>query len=156
MRKSKKEITDIEQMIEVLDTCKVFRLAVIDEGVPYIVPLNYGYTLEDNQLTLYFHSAGEGRKIDVLKKNPRVAFEMDCGFELIKGEVACDFNNKYRSITGTGIAEFLETNEEKLVGLEALMRQYDASKLGTFKEEVVSRTCVVRIRAEEYAGKQLV
>jgi nitroimidazol reductase NimA-like FMN-containing flavoprotein (pyridoxamine 5'-phosphate oxidase superfamily) len=154
MRKSHKEITELEQIREVLETCQVLRLAVVDEGVPYIIPLNYGYTLTEEGLEIYFHTPYEGRKIDILKKNPVVAFEMDCGYEVIHADVACDYNNKYRSITGNGTAVFLE-GEEKLPALNALMAHYAPEKAGTFKPEVVEKTCVVKISAAEYAGKQL-
>ena len=76
MRRSDRMITDREEIVDVLDSCKVFRMAVHDEEGMYIVPLNFGYTYEEDVLKLYFHSAGEGRKVDALAADPKVAIEI--------------------------------------------------------------------------------
>ena len=83
MRRKEREVTDIKEIREVLDSCKVCRLGIADEGGAYIVPLNYGYRLEDGVLTLYFHGAKEGKKLDLIRKNPEVGFEMDGRHELM-------------------------------------------------------------------------
>ena len=72
MRRSDREITFIEEKLAVIEKNKVMRLAMADNGRPYVVPLNYGYTYENGTLTIYFHCAAEGRKIDILKTNSNV------------------------------------------------------------------------------------
>ena len=87
MRRSDRMITDREEIVDVLDSCKVFRMAVHDEEGMYIVPLNFGYTYEEDVLKLYFHSAGEGRKVDALAADPKVAIEMDTDHYLVEGQM---------------------------------------------------------------------
>ena len=78
MRKREREITDLEEIRSILDQCKILHLGLSDEGQPYVVPLNYGYLLEGNTLTFYLHGATEGYKYEVIQKNPRVSFAMEC------------------------------------------------------------------------------
>lgn len=84
MRRKDREITDICAILELVSECKVCRLAMTDGGIPYIVPLNYGYEYADGALTFYFHSAKEGRKLEILKKNPAVCLELDGRASLLK------------------------------------------------------------------------
>jgi len=73
MRRSDREVTDVDEKLGIVARCKVCRLGMIDEtvgpGEPYIVPLNFGYEYVDGVLFLYLHGAGEGRKINILKNN---------------------------------------------------------------------------------------
>ncbi|MDR0754350.1 MAG: pyridoxamine 5'-phosphate oxidase family protein, partial [Prevotellaceae bacterium] len=88
MRRKDKEITNIEDKINIIDQCKVCRLGLSENNKPYIIPLNYGYSFENNMLTLFFHSAKEGKKIDIIIKNNSACFEIDCDNKLIEGEKA--------------------------------------------------------------------
>lgn len=76
------------------------RLAMVDNDRPYVVPLNYGYTYENGTLTLYFHCAAEGRKIDILKTNSDVCFEMDGEHKLIEGKIDCAYGYSFESVIG--------------------------------------------------------
>ena len=101
MRRKDREITDIETIRSILDKAKVLHLAMIDGDRPYVVPLHYGYTLQEGRLTLYLHSAKEGRKLDVLRKNDRVAFVLETDVSLISGgELACKYGSAYASVMG--------------------------------------------------------
>ena len=84
MRRKDREITHIHAILDLVSECRVCRLAMTDGGVPYIVPLNYGYEYADGALTFYFHSAKEGRKLEILKKNPMVCLELDGRGELVE------------------------------------------------------------------------
>ena len=83
MRRSDREIKDFDEIIEVINKCDVCRLAINDGDYPYIVPMNFGFNIEDGKVVLYFHCASEGKKLELLRKNNKVAFEMDCGHEFI-------------------------------------------------------------------------
>lgn len=83
MRRSDREIKDFDEIIEVINKCDVCRLAINDGDYPYIVPMNFGLNIEDGKVVLYFHCASEGKKLELLRKNNKVAFEMDCGHEFI-------------------------------------------------------------------------
>ena len=94
MRRSEKEITDKLAIEKIINASLVCRLALSDGNQPYIVPLCFGY----QDRTLYFHSALEGKKIDILKKNKRTCFEFDVNSEIIKAEKACKWGMKYQSV----------------------------------------------------------
>ncbi|MDX9959286.1 MAG: pyridoxamine 5'-phosphate oxidase family protein [Spirochaetia bacterium] len=123
MRRKDRELTDKSDLLAILDEADVCRLAMQTGQAPYIVTLNFGYSWED-QLVLYFHSATEGRKLELLQKNGEVGFELDAGHELVKAETACSWGMKYRSIIGTGRISFIEDEQEKGRALGAIMRKY--------------------------------
>ena len=83
MRRHDREITEKEEMIEILNKCSVCRLAFNDIDYPYIVPLNYGVEVTAEEVVLYFHSAKTGTKHDLIKRDNRVSFEVDCGHTLV-------------------------------------------------------------------------
>ncbi len=82
MRKKEKQINDIAGIEDVLSRALVCRLALCENDRPYIVPLCFGY--EDN--ALYFHCAQQGKKLDILRKNNNVCFEVDIDCQLIKAD----------------------------------------------------------------------
>lgn len=84
MRRKDREITNFNDMIEIIKKCESCVIAMNDDGYPYVVPLNFGLDIEeDNQVYLYFHCAMEGKKLDLIKKDNRVTFEMDCEHQFI-------------------------------------------------------------------------
>lgn len=152
MRRKDREITDIGQLLQVVDACKVCRLAIWDEEGPYLVPLNFGYRYEGGRLELFFHSAAEGRKIRAINGKPRVAFEMDSGHALIPGETACQYSYAYRSIIGTGTAELLEDPEAKKAALERIVEHQTGQRLAVPME--AAHVAVFRLTAERFTGKE--
>ena len=152
MRRSDRAVTAPEEIRDILERCRVCRLAMQDAAGLYIVPMNFGYTLEDGRLTLYFHSAGEGRKIDALAAAPQAAFEMDCGHELVEGDMPCTYSFNYCSITGTGRAVFCRTAEEKIQGLRAILR-HQTGKEFSLTPSMAEGVAVFRIEAASYSAK---
>ena len=147
------EVTDKQEMIEILDKCKIVHIAMVDDGEPYVVPLNYGYTMEEDQLTLYLHGALKGRKIDVMRKNPKVFFEMNCDVVPFDGKIACQFGTSYSSIMGRGEAEILEDVEEKKAGLSLFMKGQTGMDF-EFTDKMVSAVSVIRIKVKDYTAKK--
>lgn len=86
MRRSDREIIDEQELLQVISECDVCRLALNDEEVPYILPLNFGEEVSDGRLYLYFHGAAEGRKYDLISRDPQTAFEMDCSHRIVLDE----------------------------------------------------------------------
>ena len=84
MRRKDREVSDFEDIMDIINHCDVCRVVVNDGEFPYIIPMNFGTEVVDNQLYLYFHSAKEGKKIDLFKKNNKVTFEMDCEHNIIR------------------------------------------------------------------------
>jgi uncharacterized protein len=148
MRKKEREIKDRKEIDGVIRRCQVCRLAMCDDGQPYIVPLNFGY---DGSF-LYFHCALEGRKIDIIRKNNRVGFEFDILHEIVTAEQACDWGAKYESVIGSGTAKILNNPEDKKEALECIMRHY-GSELKDFPDEILKKTLVLRVRILEISGK---
>ncbi|GHV41519.1 pyridoxamine 5'-phosphate oxidase [Spirochaetia bacterium] len=155
MRRSDREVTDIEDKLKILDNCKVCRLAMSDGNMPYVVPLNFGYEYSDGVLTLYFHGAHEGRKIGILKKNSNVCFEMDGEHELTVAENDCEYGFNFASLIGFGKLEFIEDKNEKIRGLSLLMKhQTGEDREFVFEDSRLNATMVCRVRAEEFTGKR--
>jgi nitroimidazol reductase NimA-like FMN-containing flavoprotein (pyridoxamine 5'-phosphate oxidase superfamily) len=119
-----------------------------DGAQPYIVPLCFGY----RDKTLYFHTARAGRKLEILRKNPRVCFEFDSGCELKSGETACKWSMRYRSVIGTGTASFIEAAADKRQAMDLIMRQYAT---GTFEypEAILEKTTIIKVDIDEISGK---
>ena len=153
MRRDDRAVTKLSEIRAILESCQVCRLAMQDEVGLYIVPMNFGFALEgDGRLTLYFHSAPEGRKIAALTAAPQVAFELDGGHQLVEGEVPCAYSFNYRSITGTGAAAFCRTAEEKIAGLRAIM-VHQTGRDFPFTEAMVQNVAVFRVEADAYTAK---
>lgn len=155
MRRQDREVTGIENLLGIIQACTVCRLGMADDGIPYIVPLNFGYEYRDDTLTLYFHGAREGKKIDILKKNNRVCFEMDTGHRLTPGDAACDYGFNYASVIGFGTVEFIEEATEKIRGLNLLMKhQTGEDRDFTYNEAQLRAVAVYKLRAETFTGKR--
>ena len=148
MRQKDREIKDRKDIDGIIRRCRVCHLAMCDEGQPYVVPLNFGY---DGRF-LFFHTAPEGRKIDIIKRNNRVGFEFDILHDIVTAEQACKWGAKYESVMGSGTAEIVDDLEAKKEALEWIMRQY-GNGTWDFKEEILKKTLVLRVRILEISGK---
>lgn len=153
MTRRELEVTDLNEIKEILDKSKIIHVAMVDEGEPYMVALNYGYTMEDGKLSFYVHGATKGRKIDVMRANPNVFVEIECDMVPFDGDVACQYGMAYASIMGKGKAVFLDKPEEKMEALSILMKT-QTGKDFTFNEKLVSIVSVIRIDIEEYTAKK--
>jgi len=157
MRRKDKEIVDLNEKLEIVAKCKVCRLGLSEDNYPYIVPLNYGYTYENENLTLFFHGAKEGKKIEVIQKNNNACFEIDCDTKLIEGANPFDYGYEFKSIIGFGKIVFLETEDEKTTGLNQLMKQQTGKDIKySFTEDELKNVCVYKMAVEEFTGKQKV
>jgi len=152
MTKRERQITDPEQIRHILDTGKVLHLGLAVDNEPYVVPMNYGYTTEDGKLVLYLHSALQGRKLDMIRTNPRVFFEIDCDLMPFEGRVPCQYGLVYSSIMGRGEAHLVEDVEEKKQAMSLLMKT-QTGKDFTFEDRLVSIVAVIRIDVAEYTAK---
>lgn len=153
MRRKDREIIDLNEIHKVIRKCDVCRLAFHNEEYPYLIPLNFGVDFDGKDFKLYFHAAGEGMKLDLLRRNPRVAFEMDCEHKLVMEGDTGSCTMEYESVCGNGELRIVE-EEEKNRGLSALMEQYYGKKEFTFPETVVQRTTVMELTVNEITGKK--
>ena len=153
MTKRERQVTDENQIRSILDTAKVLHLGLAVDDEPYVVPMNYGYTMEDGKLVLYLHSALRGKKLDMIRCNCKVFFEMDCDLDPFEGEKPCQYGLAYSSVMGRGIATIVEDVEEKKKAMSVLMKT-QTGKDFSFEDRLVSIVSVIRIDVLEYTAKK--
>lgn len=152
MRRKDREIVGREEQLRILARANVLRIALHDPlGAPYIVPLNFGYEAAGEALTLYFHGAAEGKKLDLIRRDPRVGFEID-GDHAVVGE-GLEVSFRYESLVGRGRAEILDDPAEKRRALDCILRHAAGRAPIEVPEKLLSRTAVVAIQVEEVTGK---
>lgn len=149
MRRREKAVTEPAGLEQILWQGKVCQLAIPDLPTPYIVPLNYGY----RGGVLYFHSAAEGHKIELLRCHPQVSFSVVIDLGVIESEQACNWGSRFRSVLGRGRAEFIEDLGSKRSALKLLMAQYGEGDF-EFPASELAKTTVFRLVIEEMTGKQ--
>ena len=152
MTKRERQVTDEKQIMAILDAGKVLHLGLAVNDEPYVVPMNYGYTHENGKLVVYLHSAVRGKKLDIMRANPKVFFEIDCDRMPFEGKLPCQYGMVYSSVMGKGIATIVEDVEEKMKAMTILMKT-QTGKDFTFNEKLVSIVAVIRIDVEEYTAK---
>jgi len=154
MRRTDREIKDNEEILEIIKKCDVCRVAFFDVTYPYIIPMNFGVVMNDGKFKLYFHCATVGTKLDLLKKNANVAFEMDCSHNLLLGDVACASTMEFESVCGNGTIRILP-EEAKIAALTAIMNQYQSGKKHEFRYNELKAVEVLELNVNEIHGKHL-
>ena len=152
MRRRDREVTEMNEIRHILDTGMVLHLGLVDQGKPYVVPMNYGYAFEDDKLVFYVHGALEGRKLDVIRANPDCCVQIECDVQPFAGNVACQYGCSYYSLDGFGTARVLEVPGEKMRALSILMKT-QTEKDFEFNERLVSIVSVIRIECDSYTAK---
>lgn len=153
MRRRDREITDKKRIEEFIANEQILRIAFYDEGDIYIVPVNYGYSYDDEKYSFYFHGAKAGRKYELTKKMPSVGFEIDGNYKLLESEVACDFSATFQSVIGTGTLCSVENNDEKIKGLNAIMKQTTSKVEWTYSNEMLEAVAVFKLDVEKLSCK---
>lgn len=154
MRRKDREVTDYEKMLGIVNACDCCRIGLVDGDGAYIVPLNFGYENREGELTLYFHSAAEGKKIELVKQQGSVSFEMDTKHELVKGKAACAYSYLFQSVMGKGKVELLQDHEEKVYGLKKVMAHYSDKEDWSFPEKMVNNMAVMKLSVTEWSCKE--
>ena len=152
LTKREARVTDPQQIAHILDTAKILHLGLAVDNEPYVVPMNYGYKMEEGKLILYLHSAVKGKKLDMMRANPNVFFSIDCDRMPFEGRVPCQYGLVYSSIMGRGTATIVEDVEEKKQAMSILMKT-QTGKDFTFEDRLVSIVAVIRIDVTEYTAK---
>lgn len=152
MRRHDREITDRQELLAVIRRCDVCRLALNDDGYPYILPLNFGLNVETDRVEFYFHGASEGYKYELMKRDNRASFEMDCSHRLVTDEEKGNCTMEYESVIGRGRIEMVP-DEEKRRALDILMAQYHKEDF-TYDTAVIPRTKVYKLVVESMTGKR--
>ena len=158
MRRAKREVTNKDEVKGIVERATVVRVGFTDEEGMAIVPMNYGFewdeAAEAPKLTLWLHSAGEGRKADAWSKAPEVAIELDVEAGVTTGDYSCAYSYAYESIMGTGRISPVVSKDEKLHGLELVMAHMASGAPVKFSDEAVERVAVWRIDLTHFTAKR--
>lgn len=164
MRRSDREVTDFNEIVDIINRCDCIRLGFNTSSSAYILPLNFGYEIADNKLFLFFHSATEGYKTTLIKDGAEVSFECDTSHKLqyIKEKGYCTMT--YESVMGKGKLHILIKDDEKIRALDLLMKHYHPAdetvfcKINnmpiTFNPSALNRTMVYSLEVTEYTAKR--
>jgi len=143
--------TDIEEIEGIIKRALICRLGLVDNDEPYVIPVCFGY----ERGALYFHGSLKGRKVDIIKKNDKVCFEMDIDAQLEKAEDPCSWAIKGKSVVGVGRAAILEGDEEKNRALMVIMGHYGKGDF-SFPKSKLDSVLVVKIDISSISGKKIV
>ena len=154
MRRKDREIKDYNKMLKIIDQCDCIRIGFQEPQGTYILPLNFGYESQEDQLTFYFHGAKEGKKVELTKEQNIVGFELDTKHELVQHQTACGYSYLYQSIIGKGKLEILDTKEDKIQGLTKIMSHYSDKADWTFAEQMVNSVNVWKLTVTEWSCKE--
>ncbi len=153
MRRSDRQVTAHEEIRDILNSCKICRIGMVDDGKPYVVPLNHGFEYDNGALTVYFHCAGAGRKLEIIKKTPNVFFEVDFDGSAYGNELeGCTYSARYASVMADGVVEILEDYGSKVRALDAIMKHQTGMEGFTYDKNI-ERTTVCKITCSNVTAK---
>lgn len=154
MRRAEREVSGKDALEALLKSYGVCRIGLVDNGKPYVVPVNFGYEWTDKWPVIYFHGAAVGRKMELLAQCPQVCVEWDGDHTLLTGQLGCDYSYCFSSLIGEGKAEILTDPTDKRHGLDVLMKQFAAGESFQYSERALIKTAVVRVTLYALTGKQ--
>lgn len=153
MRRKERQITDVSQITDFILSEQILRVGFQDKDDIYIVPVNYGFIIEDEKYVFYFHGAKAGRKYELAKLNPKVGFEIDGKYSLVDGELACDYTAHFQSVIGNGILSLVENLDEKVFALNSIMKQTTQNSEWTYSKEMLNAVAIFRLDIENFSCK---
>lgn len=153
MRRTDRQVTDQAAIRRILDKARVLHLGMLSEEGPYIVPLHYGYEMDEaGRLTFYMHSAKEGRKLDCVAANPAVFVEVDTDESLLTAESPCEYGATFSCVMASGKASILDNAAEKIKALQLMMKGQTGSDF-SFTENMVNTVAVIKVECDSYTAK---
>ncbi len=155
MRRSDRQISSFSEIVEILQKAEYGHLALVDGERPYLVALNYGVAVNGERITLYFHCAPEGRKLDCIRKNPRGCFMAEDGVRVVSaGRESCRWTAHYRSVFLEGTLEMIESLPEKREALSCIMKHFDAGHELNAPDKMMEMLAILKMNVEHVSGKQ--
>ena len=149
MRKIEKQVSDPAMIDAIIGRADVIRIAMVKDNRPYLVPLNFGY----DGKSFYIHSAKQGKKLDIIKENPNVWFELTGKHAIVPSPYGCEWTCKYECVMGEGKAEILTDSQQKRHALDVIMEKYSPDKKYDYSDKSVDNVCMVKIDIENMIGK---
>lgn len=153
MRRKDREVTDFDTIVSIIDECQIIRLGLADGDYPYIVPVNFAYTVDGDEINFYIHGAMAGKKYEMLTQNPYCSFEMDIPLEMDCIVEKKDVTMRYKSVMGKCKVEFLEDDEKQSAIDNVIMARYEETKSFDYNRETVKRTAVAKLTVIEITAK---
>lgn len=153
MRRKDREVSDFNEIVSIIDECEIIRLGLADGDFPYIVPVNFGYTVEGEQICFYIHGAMAGRKYEMLNKNPYCSFEMDIPLQMDCIVEAKDVTMRYKSVMGKCKVEFLEGEAKQDAIDNVILARHEETKNFEYNRETVARTAIAKLSVMEISAK---
>lgn len=153
MRRKDREVTDFGAIVDIIDACQILRIGLADGNFPYIVPVNFAYTVENHEICFYIHGAMAGRKYELLTANPYCSFEMDLPLEMDCIAEKKDVTMRYKSVMGKCKVEFLEDEAKQSAIDQIIMARYEETKNFDYNRETVKRTAVAKLTVIELTAK---
>jgi nitroimidazol reductase NimA-like FMN-containing flavoprotein (pyridoxamine 5'-phosphate oxidase superfamily) len=150
MRRANREIIDPTAIRALMEEALVCRIGFCDGNMPYVVPMNFGL----GESCIFLHCATEGRKLDILRRNDRVCFEIDFLREIRQGERSCGWGSRYESVIGFGRALIVDDPAEKRFALDRIMDHYRAQGPHAYPDDALAKTVVIRVEIERLTGKR--
>lgn len=149
MRRKDREIVDRAEIDAIIRSANLMRIALVDGDMPFLVPVFYAF----DGSALYFHSAQAGTKIDLMKRNNNICFEISVDHGFIESDEACDFEARHRTVIGIGKAVFVDDETEKIKALDGIVAHFTQKKF-KYPQANLDRTAVIRIEIESIKGKK--
>lgn len=153
MRRKDREVSDFDTIINIIDECEIIRIGMSDGDFPYIVPVNFAYTVEGKEICFYIHGAMAGRKYEMLSQKPYCSFEMDIPLEMDCIVEDKDVTMRYKSVMGKCKVEFLHEKEKQYAIDNIIMARHEETKNFDYNKEVVKRTAVAKLTVIEISAK---
>jgi len=158
MRRKDREIADPTEIAKIMSDAQVGRIGLSMNEQPYVVPVNFAFDRE----RIYFHCADIGMKLDFLRTNPRVCFEVDENLGTVPGPAPWLFGTAYRSVIAFGIARILTDPDEKAMATKLITTKYAGEQMADmitprltekYRSSLGSRLVVVEIKVDSITGK---
>ena len=153
MRRKDRQVTDPAAVERIIAGCHVLRLGLADGDAPYIVPVNFAYSMEDGRLVFYIHGATDGRKYQLMRKNSRCSFEMDVSLGMDCMPDSGSVTMRYRSVMGTAAIDFLEGGEKRQA-LERLLARYPQTRDFPYNKVALARTAAAKLTVLTLTAKE--
>ena len=154
MRRQDRQITNLADILAILNRCEVLRLALCANNQPYIVPMNFAYQLIDDKVVIYLHCASFGTKVDIMRKNNSVCFEADCFYQALKDQVACNWSAEYESVIGQGVISELQDEPQKTHALNTLMKRHGYPGTPHYDPQQLAAVTVLKITVNSITAKR--
>ena len=156
MRRKDREVTDFETIRQIIDSCEVIRIGLSDPEdpmYPYIVPLNFGYAINNhNEVRFFIHGARAGRKFELMQKVHHCSFQMECDTILELVPKAKDVTMRYKCIMGKADITLLD-GDDAVLALETVMGRREDTRSFEWNRNAVPRTAVWELKVTELTTK---